>query len=247
MAQFQVDGSASDRLQLLGHGLDHGPCRRGRRAFPRCSTRPWSGPPSPQSRRVHPRTVATSVPSGPASQSTLIGNCQQTDGFQSMGDSPASSAARCSAQPAPPLKPGRLRKMQAPSTTRVPARLASLKMPAGRSLGVVLEALGHQGRGQRADLAGLILAVEVGADRAAAVAEMLGRLGQDAQAAAPPDAGPVETGGRLDRIARACRRRRSPPSPRLERRTGGEVAAVRAGSSGGSRLDLGRLRRSWTT
>src|SRR5581483_6147498 len=86
-------------------------------------------PVSPQSARVHPRTVATSVPSGFGAQSTLIGSCQHTDGFQSMGDSPASNAARCRAQPAPPAKPGRLRKMQAPSTTRVLERVSSAKTP----------------------------------------------------------------------------------------------------------------------
>src|SRR5450756_2877144 len=86
-------------------------------------------PSAPQSPLVHPRTVATSVPPSPGSQSTLIGSCQQTDGFQSMGDSPESRAARCNAQPAPPLNPARLRKMQAPSTTRVLLRVASAKTP----------------------------------------------------------------------------------------------------------------------
>src|ERR1035441_725928 len=86
-------------------------------------------PSAPQSPLVHPRTVAISVASSPGSQSTLIGSCQQTDGLKSMGDSPESMAAKCNAHPAPPPKPVRLRKMQAPSTTRVLLRVASPKTP----------------------------------------------------------------------------------------------------------------------
>ena len=71
-----------------------------------------------------------------------MGSCQHTDGFQSIGDSPASMAARCSAQPAPPSNPGRLRKMQAPSTTRVLVRVLSLKMPPSVGLVMMLEAAG---------------------------------------------------------------------------------------------------------
>ena len=67
-------------------------------------------PSAPQSALVQRLSVATSVPSLPSSQSTLIGSCQHTDGFQSTGDSPQSSAAKCKAQPAPPANPARLRK-----------------------------------------------------------------------------------------------------------------------------------------
>lgn len=74
-------------------------------------------PPSPQSARCVARTVTTVGPA-PCS-STLMGNCQHTDGFQSSGLSPASTAARCRAHPTPPAKPGRLRKMHAPSTRPV--------------------------------------------------------------------------------------------------------------------------------
>src|SRR5439155_23948016 len=61
---------------------------------------------------------------------------------------------------------------------------------AGR-LGVMLETSGWQGGGERADHAGLVLVAEVGADRAAPVAQVLGRLGEDALTAATPDAPPV--------------------------------------------------------
>lgn len=57
------------------------------------------------------------VPSSPVA--TRNGTCQHTAGFQSIGRSPSSTADRCNAQPAPPSNPGRLKKMQAPSTTRV--------------------------------------------------------------------------------------------------------------------------------
>jgi len=63
----------------------------------------------------------------------------------------------------------------------------------GPSLGVALEPGRLQRGRQRADVAGLVLAVEVGADRAAAVAEVFGRLGQDALAATAPDARPVRS------------------------------------------------------
>ena len=90
--------------------------------FPSVQHHAMVSPSAPQSRLVHPRTVATSVPSSPGSQSTLIGSCQQTEGLKSMGDSSESRAARCRAQPAPPSNPARLRKMQAPSTTLVLVR-----------------------------------------------------------------------------------------------------------------------------
>ena len=118
-AELDVDRVAGDRLELVGERVDDRARHRRTRGRPRCSTKPSSSPSSPQSARVHRRTVATSVPSGPAAKSTRSGSCQQTEGFHSIGDSPASSAARWRAQPAPPAKPGRLRKMHAPSTTRV--------------------------------------------------------------------------------------------------------------------------------
>lgn len=78
-----------------------------------------SSPASPQSRRFHSRTKEITCPSSPSCSSRRTGTCQQTSGFQSIGRSPTSKAATWRAHPAPPSKPGRLRKMHAPSTTRV--------------------------------------------------------------------------------------------------------------------------------
>ena len=44
--------------------------------------------------RCQRRTVATSPPSPRSDQSIRMGSCQHTDGFQSIGDSPESMAAR---------------------------------------------------------------------------------------------------------------------------------------------------------
>jgi hypothetical protein len=118
-----------------------------------------------------------------------MGSCQHTDGFQSMGDSPASKAARCSAQPAPPTNPGRLRKMQAPSTTRAWVRSPSLKMPPS-PLGVTLEASRGKHGGERGDHPSSIGIVRVSADGAAAEAEMLRRFGTNALATSTPQASP---------------------------------------------------------
>ena len=132
----------------VAQGLDHRSVARRRPASPRCSTTPWS-------RRRIPSPTGSSAARWPprcrpgrGSQSTLMGSCQHTDGFQSSGDSPASKAARCRAQPAPPAKPGRFRKMQAPSTTRVllRRRRRRTRRPSG-AVGVVLEA--RPGRGWR--------------------------------------------------------------------------------------------------
>ena len=84
-------------------------------------------PSGPQSTLDHDRSVARVEPPS-VDRSTRSGSCQQIDGFQSSGDSPDRSASACSAQPAPPAKPGRLRNMHAPSTTRV-LRIASLSAP----------------------------------------------------------------------------------------------------------------------
>src|SRR5207247_6913584 len=118
-----------------------------------------------------------------------MGNCQQTEGLHSRGDSSASIAARCNAHPAPPANPGRLRKMHAPSITRVWRRSASRKMPP--SFGVVLEAGRRQRGRERRDHPGLILVTEVSTDRAASLAEVFGGFRQDPAAAAAPDARPV--------------------------------------------------------
>jgi hypothetical protein len=57
-------------------------------------------------------------------------------------------------------------------------------------LRVVLEERWVEGGRQRRDGAGLVAHVEVGAERAAPLAEVLGRLRQDAEAAAAVQAGP---------------------------------------------------------
>ena len=58
-------------------------------------------------------------------------------------------------------------------------------------LRVVLEALGCKRRRQRRDQHRLVGVTELGADRAAALAEMLGGLIEDAETAPAPDACPV--------------------------------------------------------
>jgi len=72
-----------------------------------------SSPSMPQSRRVQRRTVATSVSSTPGSQSTLIGNCQQTDGFQSIVARRVRSPPGATRSPRRRRTRGGLRKMQA--------------------------------------------------------------------------------------------------------------------------------------
>ena len=87
--------------------------------------------------------------------------------------------------------------MQPLSSTRVCRRVSSRKTPSRSRLGVVLEALRCQRRRERGDEHRLVDVAELGADRAAALAEMLSRLVEDAEAAAPPDAGPP----RLEEVA----------------------------------------------
>ena len=69
---------------------------------------------------VAARTVYV-VPSGRSTVRNVrrSGSCQQTSGLVSNGCRPWRSAYVCSAHPAPAGKPGRLRKMHAPSWTRV--------------------------------------------------------------------------------------------------------------------------------
>lgn len=148
-------------------------------------------PSAPQSARVQPRTVATSVPLSPCSQSTLIGSCRQTDGFKPTRESPVSRAARCNVQPAPPSKPGRLRKMQAPSMTRVLLREASAKTPPSDAAAWCSKTRRLQCGRQGADQVRLVFVVEFCADRATTLAEFGGRFRQDPEAAATPNAGTV--------------------------------------------------------
>ena len=107
------------------------PSRRSRRAWSRTPARrrrtprrssvhhQWnSSPPSPQSRRFHSRSVVGDV-------AVVVGVVVEAQraaastprASSRAGARRASSAALCSAQPGPPAKPGRLRKMQAPSTS----------------------------------------------------------------------------------------------------------------------------------
>ena len=82
-----------------------------------------SAPPSPQPRRSYSVMVVLRIsePSGRVTHSWLrrIGNCQHTSGFIVSGSTPSFNALVCSAQPMPPRKPGRFRKMQAPLCFRV--------------------------------------------------------------------------------------------------------------------------------
>ena len=79
------------------------------------------------------------------------GSCQHTSGFQSMKRSPRATAAWCRAQPAPLAKPGRFRKMQAPSTRRVthsPSSFLWIGPAGGLGLGVELPLVGLEPLGQ---------------------------------------------------------------------------------------------------
>ena len=103
VAQLEVDGLDA-RRRRRGRRCTTSGTRARRRPSRAASTRAASRSPGPTRRCVSTRRS---------------GSCQHTSGFQSRGRSPASSAARCSAQPAPPGKSGRLRKMQASPTRRV--------------------------------------------------------------------------------------------------------------------------------
>ena len=79
-----------------------------------------SSPPSPQPSR--PNSVSTVVVESSSSSSRSSvrnGSCQHTVGFVSLKCLPVFIACRCSAQPGPASKPGRLRKTHASSTSRV--------------------------------------------------------------------------------------------------------------------------------
>ena len=151
----------------------------GRRRTPRATRCTTSG----TRRRPRPSRAASTraaVTSGGRSRrcecSRRIGTCQHTFGFQSSGRSPASRAPMCRAHPAPPAKPGRLRKMQASSTRRVTvggdavvARLAGPQEPALAGLGVELHLLGAQPDERLDDVGDVVVVDEVGAVAAAAL------------------------------------------------------------------------------
>ena len=78
-----------------------------------------SAPPSPQSRRFHSRSVDVTWPFSSVCRSRRSGSCQHTSGFQSRALAGV-ERARCAARSRRRRsKPGRLRKMQAPSSRRV--------------------------------------------------------------------------------------------------------------------------------
>ena len=80
--------------------------------------------------------------------------------------------------------------MQAPSTTRVWVRAPSLKMPPSAASAWCSKWLGSSVASEGGDHPGFVHIAQVGADRAAPQAEMLRRLGADAQATSTPQASP---------------------------------------------------------
>ena len=103
---------------------------------------------------------------------------------------PIRSASPCRAQPSPPSKPGRLRKMQAPSWTAVlrsPSSSVSIQAFL-RPRVVELPVLPVEHLHERPDALLVVLVGEVRAERAAAV---VGPLGVDALAALAEDAHPA--------------------------------------------------------
>ena len=125
---------ASAELHVPHEAVVHRPRRPSRRSRRAASRRPgsrsrnargssvhhqWnSSPPSPQSRRFHSRSVYVVCSLSSVWSSRRSGSCQQTSGFQSRDVRRPRARRRCSAQPAPPGKSGRLRKMHASSTSR---------------------------------------------------------------------------------------------------------------------------------
>ena len=119
------------RTPALAHQLDQlarrwrrrpGPARRAPRCCRSSTSRgrgrraPSRGGRTPRSR---PRCTSCRPGSSTSRNVRRIGSCQQTSGLVSTKCRPSRSASPCRAQPSPPGKPGRLRKMQAPSTTAV--------------------------------------------------------------------------------------------------------------------------------
>ena len=107
----------------------------------------------------------------------------------------------CSAQPTPPSKPTRLRKMHASSTTRVvvtaepsasgsPSREPLLALPYGSWN---CHCAGVSRSAWRAQVGDVVVVDEVGAVAAAALRQLGGRLVEDPLAAAAEDAAPVRT------------------------------------------------------
>ncbi len=122
-----------------------------------------------------------------------IGSCQQTSGLRVCGSTPVRTACWCSAHPAPAGKPGRLRKMQAPSTTlvlRAPSSFSvqSSLLAGGAADRVVLPLVLAELLDGLRDALPVVLLGEVGAEGAAAV---VGPAGVDALAAAAEDARPA--------------------------------------------------------
>ena len=119
-----------------------------------------------------------------------MGSCQHTDGFQSIGDSPASMAARCKRAPG---AAGESRTVEEDAGAVDNAGVGACAVAEDATLAgldVMLEA----GRGQRCrergDHPSFVHIAEISADRTAAEAEVLRRLGTDALAASTPQASP---------------------------------------------------------
>ena len=128
---------------------------------------------------------------GEVSSSRRSGSCQQTSGFSSTWLRPSAMAAMCSAQPAPAGNPGRFRKMQAPSTSRVP------RSPSGSFLTTPFRPclwncqMSGVSVGRRPlHVAGVLLPGEVRAVRAAPLRQLGRRTGQHALASVAEDARP---------------------------------------------------------
>ncbi len=123
-------GRLADQLdELVAHGLVHRSLSP-RRPRGESVHHQWnSSPPSPQSRRFHSRTVDVTWPYSSVSSMRRSGSCQHTSGFQSIGrSSPARARPGAARSRGRPSKPGRLRKMHAPSTSRVTDSPSSLTL-----------------------------------------------------------------------------------------------------------------------
>ena len=139
-----------------------------------------SSPPSPQSRRFHSRSRDVTWPFSSVECSSRIGTCQHTLGFQSSGRSPASSAAMCSAQPAPPAKPGPVEEdagvVDEPGDGRpsTPSSLGSpgRRNPPRRALAWNCIWSGRRRTNACDDVGDVVLVDEVGAVAAAALLEL---------------------------------------------------------------------------
>ena len=190
---------ADQRDQLGAAGQEHRLARRRAPRGCRCSTSPGRGRRRPsragRTRRSSPpgswcRRGAR--PSGTCAGRQLPAHVR----LGSRGCTPCARGEPCSAQPVAAGEPGRLRKTQAPSTTRVLRAPSSGSVQSPCRAPVPTSRYCHVSRLSRRAACDPLLVVRVGEVGAQGAAAVVGPAGVDALAAAPEDARPARRSAR---------------------------------------------------